>query len=142
MALLKTISQGDELVFELNPRKEMANRISIFLSDRTGRAATFKISADRSIPIKHYKTLAEAPDRECNPGEVVNQGDELLFDLRDTIADRISISLAGRAGRAAVLVIKIEKPVFMPISMKHFRQASIPQGIPLEGGDAKQGESL
>lgn len=55
MALLKVINQGDELVFDLSQKKELANRISIFLVERAGRAAVLKISADRSIPIKHFR---------------------------------------------------------------------------------------
>jgi hypothetical protein len=55
MALLKVIQQGDELIFDLSQKKEMANRISVMLVERAGRAAVLKISADRSIPIKHFR---------------------------------------------------------------------------------------
>ncbi len=65
MALIKVINVGDELVFDLRGRKEGADKISIFLVERAGRAAVLKISADYSIPIKQFKQ-AHVPnyDRE------------------------------------------------------------------------------
>ncbi|PKN36684.1 MAG: hypothetical protein CVU62_13200 [Deltaproteobacteria bacterium HGW-Deltaproteobacteria-2] len=54
MALIKIIDVGNELVFEV-PASEKPQKISIFLTEKAGRKAVLKITADRSIPIKHYK---------------------------------------------------------------------------------------
>jgi hypothetical protein len=54
MALIKIINVGDELVFEVFPSSEKQT-ISMFLTEKAGRKAVLKITADRSIPIRHYK---------------------------------------------------------------------------------------
>jgi hypothetical protein len=54
MALIKIINVTDELVFEV-PASDKPQLISIFLTEKAGRKAVLKITADRSIPIKHYK---------------------------------------------------------------------------------------
>jgi hypothetical protein len=54
MALIKIINVTDELVFEI-PASDKPQTISIFLTEKAGRKAVLKITADRSIPIKHYK---------------------------------------------------------------------------------------
>lgn len=55
MALLKIMQVGDELVFDLTRCPERLQRISVKLSEKTGRAAALVIRADRSIPIEHLK---------------------------------------------------------------------------------------
>lgn len=55
MALIKIINVGDELVFDLKDKAENAKTISIFLTEKAGRKAVLKITADRSIPIRHFK---------------------------------------------------------------------------------------
>ena len=54
MALIKIIDVGDELVFEI-PASEKPEKISLFLTEKAGRKAVLKITANRSIPIRHYK---------------------------------------------------------------------------------------
>lgn len=53
MALLKIVNIGDELVFDMD--KTEHKRISIKVSEKTGRAVALVIRADRSIPISHIK---------------------------------------------------------------------------------------
>ena len=55
MALIKIINVGDELIFDLRDKAENAKEISVFLTEKAGRKAVLKITADRSIPIKHFK---------------------------------------------------------------------------------------
>lgn len=56
MALIKVIGIGDELKFDIASVSEEARKeISIFLVEKAGRSAVLKITADRSIPIKHFK---------------------------------------------------------------------------------------
>lgn len=56
MALVKVIGTGDEIQFDLTQMAAGASKkISVSLVERTGRAVVLKISADRSIPIKHFK---------------------------------------------------------------------------------------
>jgi hypothetical protein len=53
-ALIKIIKVTDELVFEI-PASDKPQTISTFLTEKAGRTAVLKITADRSILIKHYK---------------------------------------------------------------------------------------
>jgi hypothetical protein len=69
MALIKILSIGDELVFDLREMSRDSRRISIFLVERAGRAAVLKISADRSIPIKQFKQ-AHVPDRSDHDNDL------------------------------------------------------------------------
>lgn len=55
MALIKFIDAGDELLFVLRGKKAEANEISVMLVEHAGRKACLKITADRSIEIKHFK---------------------------------------------------------------------------------------
>lgn len=55
MSLIKIIDVGDELIFELNNMTPSVKQISVFLTERAGRKAVLKITADRSIPIKHFR---------------------------------------------------------------------------------------
>jgi len=55
MALIKIISPGDELIFDLREMKTGTKEISVSLTEKAGRQAVLRISADRSIPIKHFK---------------------------------------------------------------------------------------
>ena len=54
MALIKIISVGDELIFDLRDAGG-AKEISVTLTEKAGRQAVLRISADRSIPIKHFR---------------------------------------------------------------------------------------
>jgi len=55
MALIKIIGVGDELIFDLREMVAGTKEISIMLSAKAGRQAVLRISADRSIPIKHFR---------------------------------------------------------------------------------------
>ena len=56
MALIKIIGVGDELIFDLRTMSNEARKeISIMLTEKAGRQAVMKITADRSIPIKHFR---------------------------------------------------------------------------------------
>lgn len=55
MALIKIIDVGDELEFDLKDKRENADKISIYLTEKAGRKAVLKITADRSIPIRHFR---------------------------------------------------------------------------------------
>jgi len=55
MALIKIISVGDELIFDLKDMAVGAKEISVMLTEKAGRQAVLRISADRSIPIKHFR---------------------------------------------------------------------------------------
>jgi hypothetical protein len=55
MALIKIINVGEELIFDLANKVPGANTISVVLTEKAGRKAVLKISADRSIPINHVK---------------------------------------------------------------------------------------
>ena len=55
MALIKIIDIGEELLFDLRQKGELARDISVILVERAGRRAVVKIRCDRSIPIHHVK---------------------------------------------------------------------------------------
>lgn len=55
MALIKIISVGDELIFDLRSLAPGSKEISVMLSEKAGRQAVLRIAADRSIPIKHFR---------------------------------------------------------------------------------------
>lgn len=55
MALIKIIGVGDELIFDLKDVASSASQISIVLCEKAGRKAVLKVTADRSIPIRHYR---------------------------------------------------------------------------------------
>jgi hypothetical protein len=55
MALIKIISVSDELIFDLTNMKAGTKEISVTLTEKAGRQAVLRISADRSIPIKHFR---------------------------------------------------------------------------------------
>ncbi|MDP2734768.1 MAG: hypothetical protein Q8P12_01020 [bacterium] len=55
MALIKIINVGDEIQFGLGDLSPQAKEISIMLVEKAGRQAVLRISADRSIPIKHFR---------------------------------------------------------------------------------------
>ena len=57
MALIKFIDVGEELIFDLRNKSAEAKEISVVLTEKTGRKAVMKISADRSIPIHHVKQI-------------------------------------------------------------------------------------
>ena len=55
MALIKIIGIGDELIFDLKDMAPEAKEISVSLTEKAGRQAVLRISADRSIIIKTFK---------------------------------------------------------------------------------------
>jgi len=57
MALIKIINVGDELQFGLKEMSDAAKGrgISITLTEKAGRSAVLRISADRTIPIQHFR---------------------------------------------------------------------------------------
>lgn len=58
MALVKVIRVGDELIFDLNEVSDDAKKeISVTLVEKAGKMAVLRISAHRSIPIKHSKQV-------------------------------------------------------------------------------------
>jgi hypothetical protein len=63
MALIKMIKVGDELIFDLTDMAEGVKEISVMMVERAGRNSVLKITADRSIPIKHFK-MQTIPSRE------------------------------------------------------------------------------
>jgi hypothetical protein len=54
MSLMKVLKTTDELVFEV-PASPKPQHISVFVTDKAGRSVVLKITADKSIPIKHYR---------------------------------------------------------------------------------------
>ena len=57
--LLKIIKIGDELKLDFSAVPQEARKeISIFLVEKAGRSAVLKITADKSIPIRHFKMQA------------------------------------------------------------------------------------
>ena len=57
MALIKIVTVGDKLTFDLRDKKKEADRIVVYLSEKAGRRAVLRIEADRSIPIIHDKLI-------------------------------------------------------------------------------------
>lgn len=54
--LLKIMKIGDELKLDISAVTQDARKeISVFLVEKAGRSAVLKITADKSIPIKHFK---------------------------------------------------------------------------------------
>jgi hypothetical protein len=54
--LIKIVKIGDELKFDLSAISQGARKeISVFLVEKAGRSAVLKITADKSIPIQHFK---------------------------------------------------------------------------------------
>lgn len=54
--LLKILKIGDELKFDLSAIPEGARKeISLYLVEKAGRSAVLKITADKSILIRHFK---------------------------------------------------------------------------------------
>lgn len=54
--LLKILKIGDELKFDFSAVPQEARKeISVFLVEKAGRSAVLKITADKSIPIRHFK---------------------------------------------------------------------------------------
>jgi len=54
MSLIKIIKVTDELVFDVPPSAK-PQTISVFLTEKAGRTAVLKITADRSIKIEHFR---------------------------------------------------------------------------------------
>lgn len=60
MSLIKIIRPGEMLVFDLTSMsKDAKQRISVTLTKRAGQQAVLEISADRSVPIRHFDTAGE-----------------------------------------------------------------------------------
>jgi hypothetical protein len=57
MALIKVLKTGDELLFDLSNKIETARIISVMVVEKAGRSTVLKITADRSIEIKHSKQI-------------------------------------------------------------------------------------
>jgi hypothetical protein len=57
MALIKIINVGDKLTFNLKEKKDFADKIVIYLTEKAGRKAVLRIEADRSIPIIHDRLI-------------------------------------------------------------------------------------
>lgn len=55
MTLIKFIETGDELEFDLRNKRDDADKISVSLTEKAGRKAVLRITADKSIKVRHFR---------------------------------------------------------------------------------------
>ena len=118
MALMKMISESDELIFPLKGKAPEANEISVILSDRAGKMATFKIAAHRSIPIEHYKHVLNYEEQGVI--RTLGVGEELVFDVRNANPEEcIFLYFMERMRGRAIIKITTEKSTRFSLYRQH-----------------------